>query len=309
MKKLIAGLVVAFVGLALVVNDADASRRAGGGKNVGAQRDGVSQRQAAPQQQGTPAQAAPAQAAPAAAAAAPAGAAAAATKSGMGRWLAPLAGLAIGLGLASLFGEQLGSILMAVLLGLALVVAVVFVMRMLSRNRSAPQAGDLRTAAAGAGAGAGYDTPSGTQRLPRIGEGLQGAAAQPQPQATAAVPPGFNVAGFLEQAKGGFLALQAANDRADIESLRDMTSDAMFDMLKREIESRGGAAQKVEVAGLHADLLEVVTEGPVHWASVRFSGTIREDGGQAESFEEIWNLQKPTDGSSGWLVAGIQQVN
>jgi predicted lipid-binding transport protein (Tim44 family) len=42
---------------------------------------------------------------------------------------------------------------------------------------------------------------------------------------------------------------------------------------------------------------------------VRFSGAIREDAGAtATPFEEIWHLQKPVDGSSGWLLAGIQQV-
>jgi predicted lipid-binding transport protein (Tim44 family) len=62
------------------------------------------------------------------------------------------------------------------------------------------------------------------------------------------------------------------------------------------------------VVTLNATLLELVTEGGLHWASVRFSGSIREQAGTpAGPFEEIWNLQKPADGSSGWLLAGIQQ--
>jgi len=62
------------------------------------------------------------------------------------------------------------------------------------------------------------------------------------------------------------------------------------------------------VVTLNAALLELVTEGGLHWASVRFSGSIREQAGApAGPFEEIWNLQKPADGSSGWLLAGIQQ--
>ncbi len=300
MNRLLAGVIAVLIGMVMVVNDSEASRRAGSGKSVGAQRDGASQRQA------TPPQSQPNQVAPAAPSAAPAaaGAAAGAAKSGMGRWLAPLAGLAIGLGLASMFGEQMGSILMAVLLGLALVVAVVFVMRMLSRNRAQSQPA-LRTAAAGAGAGYGGG-PNPGAALPRIGEGLRAAA----PSQASAVPADFDVRSFLEQAKGGFMAIQGANDRGDVESLRDMTTDAMFEELKRDVQSRGGQAQSIEVLTLEADLLEVVTEGPVHWASVRFSGTLREEtGGAATPFSEIWNLQKPTDGSSGWVIAGIQQVN
>jgi predicted lipid-binding transport protein (Tim44 family) len=41
---------------------------------------------------------------------------------------------------------------------------------------------------------------------------------------------------------------------------------------------------------------------------VRFSGLIREEaGGAPETFSEIWHLEKPRSGRSGWLVAGIQQ--
>jgi predicted lipid-binding transport protein (Tim44 family) len=43
---------------------------------------------------------------------------------------------------------------------------------------------------------------------------------------------------------------------------------------------------------------------------VRFSGLVRETpGAEAASFEEVWNLVKPGDGSSGWLLAGIQQMH
>ena len=35
---------------------------------------------------------------------------------------------------------------------------------------------------------------------------------------------------------------------------------------------------------------------------------LREDGvAQPKSVVEVWNLVKPVDGSSGWLLAGIQQ--
>jgi predicted lipid-binding transport protein (Tim44 family) len=62
--------------------------------------------------------------------------------------------------------------------------------------------------------------------------------------------------------------------------------------------------------GLEAEMLEVATEGDRHWASVRFSGMVREHASQAaQPFQEIWNLTKPADGSTGWLLAGIQQVN
>ena len=67
-------------------------------------------------------------------------------------------------------------------------------------------------------------------------------------------------------------------------------------------------AYKTEVVTLDAQVIEVVTEGNQYIASVRFKGLIKEEPtGQPEPFSEVWHLQKPLDGSSGWLMAGIQQ--
>jgi predicted lipid-binding transport protein (Tim44 family) len=56
--------------------------------------------------------------------------------------------------------------------------------------------------------------------------------------------------------------------------------------------------------------MEVASEAGLHWASVRFAGQIREpQATKAEAFEEIWHLQKPVSGDSGWVLAGIQQVS
>jgi predicted lipid-binding transport protein (Tim44 family) len=44
--------------------------------------------------------------------------------------------------------------------------------------------------------------------------------------------------------------------------------------------------------------------------SVRFHGLIREEqDAPAQDFDEVWNLTKPVDGSSGWVLAGIQQMH
>jgi predicted lipid-binding transport protein (Tim44 family) len=61
---------------------------------------------------------------------------------------------------------------------------------------------------------------------------------------------------------------------------------------------------------LEAELLEVVSEPARHIASVRFHGLIREDlEGAALPFDEVWHLTRAGDGSRGWVVAGIQQLN
>jgi len=91
--------------------------------------------------------------------------------------------------------------------------------------------------------------------------------------------------------------------------LRQVTTQEMFDALQADAKARA-AGEQTDVVTLNASLLELVTEGDLHWASVRFSGAIREDARTAaEPFEEIWNLCKPVSGSSGWLLAGIQQTH
>lgn len=284
MKKLVIALAAGFMALAFAITDAEAAKRAGGGRTSGAQRDNTTQ--AAP-------------AAPAAAGSM----AAAQQRSGMSRWMAPLAGLAAGLGLAYLFGNQMGSILMALLLVGGIVVLAVLAMRYFARNRAQP-------AMQGAGGGSQYSpiareaTPAPAQpQLPASGLSVR------QPVAPA-IPANFDVDGFIGQAKQAFLGVQSANDRADIETLREMSTDEMFEELKKDIGARNGATQSVEVVELNAQLVEVVTEGKMHWASVRYSGQLREDGAVLPSrFEEVWNLRKPVDGSAGWLLAGIQQAS
>jgi predicted lipid-binding transport protein (Tim44 family) len=123
------------------------------------------------------------------------------------------------------------------------------------------------------------------------------------------LPADFDVDSFTREAKRNFLRLQDANDRGDLVRLRQVTTQEMFDALKADAGGRKGP-QQTDVVRLHASVLEVVTEGDVHWASVRFSGSIREDAkSAAEPFEEVWNLCKPVNGSSGWLLAGIQQTH
>jgi predicted lipid-binding transport protein (Tim44 family) len=140
---------------------------------------------------------------------------------------------------------------------------------------------------------------------------LPGSAMQPdyRGQFVSNIPQNFDIDSFTKEAKRNFLRLQDANDRGDLVRLRQVTTQEMFDALKVDAGERSGA-QQTDVVKLDASLLELVTEGDLHWASVRFSGSIREDTkAAAEPFEEIWNLCKPVNGSSGWLLAGIQQTH
>jgi len=58
---------------------------------------------------------------------------------------------------------------------------------------------------------------------------------------------------------------------------------------------------------LDAEVLEATTKrSPLDQR--RVPCLLREDGTVLpKEFDEIWNLSKPVDGSTGWLLAGIQQ--
>jgi len=291
MKKLVIAAFAAVVGLSLMVPDAEAARL-GGGRSSGMQRQATPA--PAPSQAGKPA-------APPAAAAAPA--AAAPKPAGMSRFLGPLAGLAAGLGIAALLSHfGLGEGMANMLLILALVMAAVFVVRWLM-SRRAPATG-MQYAGAGNAAPANFNPAPAQFEASATGAGIAAAGV-----AAANIPADFDVEGFVRQAKLSFVRLQAANDRGDMDDIRQFTTPEMFAEIKMQYQERGGRAQETDVMQLNAELLEVVTEDSRHIASVRFSGQLREEANAApESFSEVWHLVKPTDGSRGWNVAGIQQV-
>lgn len=269
-KWLLAATIIGLGGI-MVATDADA-RRFGGGRTVGAQRNVTAPPPAqTPAKQAAPAQQQTPQAAPA--------------QTGS-RWAPILGGLALGGLLGYLFG---GNGLLGFLLLAMLAIAAVVMVRALMQRRQEParpvQFAGMRESVDVAPARA----PSG--------------AALNRP---AAIPAGFDAAAFLRGAKTNFLKLQAANDAGRLDEIREFTTDELYEALRADADGR----QHTEVTGLDADLLELVTEGDRHWASVRFSGTVREAPHAApEAFTEVWNLVKPADGSSGWLLAGIQQMH
>jgi predicted lipid-binding transport protein (Tim44 family) len=308
MRTLLFGISAALIGIAMVAADADAAR-VGGGRSVGSQRSVTSTppSSAPARQQQQTQQAAPSQTQSAAPAASATPQPAPAT--GLSRWMPMLGGLALGglLG-AMLGGSGLGSALMSWLLIGVVVFGVIFVVRMLMQKRAA--ASQPMQYAAGGPPGAGYAALGNETVAAPPPSQISGFEAQPAAPASGSVPAGFDVAGFVRAAKLNFMKLQLANDSGNIEELREFTTPELFADLSKDIVGRGGARQQTDVVSLNADLLEVVTEGNQHWASVRFSGMIREHPASApESFEEIWNLAKPLDGSTGWLLAGIQQTH
>jgi predicted lipid-binding transport protein (Tim44 family) len=300
MKRNAIALFAVVMGAGLMVQDAEAAKRLGGGKSTGVSRDStVMKREAIPAK---PA-AAPSAAAPASAAAA---APAAAAQSGMSRWMGPLAGLAAGIGLAALFshlgmGEGMANMMMMLLLG----AAVFFAVRWFLKKR---QPAAAQPAMQYAGMPAGMEPPRVTEPFIPAAAGGTAAAAATATEVAANIPADFDVEGFLRQAKLNFIRLQAANDRGDMEDVRQFCSPEMAAEIQMQFQERKQLVQETDVVQLDAALLDVSTEAKRALASVRFSGLIREEANAApEAFSEVWHLTKPLDGSQGWHIAGIQQ--
>jgi predicted lipid-binding transport protein (Tim44 family) len=213
------------------------------------------------------------------------------------RWGGILGGLAIGgllgylLGANGMAGGVMGMLLLA-----ALVMGGVMLVRALMRPREQAPVQTVQ-----------YASGLGEERVSMPVTMQAGASA---PLSSGPVPAGFDSAGFLRAAKMNFVKLQLANDAGQLDDIREFTTHEMFDALRQDVLSRPSTSQQTDVLNLNADLLEVATEKNEHWASVRFSGQVRETRGtDPVGFEEVWNLVKPADGSGGWLLAGIQQMH
>lgn len=289
--------------IGLGIQDAEA-KRLGGGTSRGMQRDTVTQRQATPGQAGSvPTQQAAPQSTPQ-----PASTAGIPPQPQKRSWLGPLAGLAAGIGLASLFshlglGEGMANFFMIALV----VMAAVFVFKLLFSRKTTP-AGATPDPMRYAGVGGPGMAPLAEARFEAGTTTIPSASTNTPIYRT--IPAGFDVEGFARIAKVNFIRLQAAHDAGNLDDIREFTTPEMFAEIQLDIAVRKVSPQTTDIVTLDAEVLEVVTEANRHVASVRFHGMIREEkDGAAEAFDEVWNLVKPVDGSRGWTVAGIQQLN
>jgi len=280
-------VVIGLIGLSFSAVDADAARRFGGGKSFGMQRSAPAQlpQKAAPS---TPQQQ---QAAPAAPAAQP---------SGLQKWLGPLAGLALGAGLAALFLNNGMAGLLAGLLVIGLIVAAIaFAARVLMRSRASEP--HLQYAGALAGEPPLAEYPGGA--------GANSVAATTAAATAGSLSAGFDVAEFIRHAKINFVRMQQAHDKQDLSMMQDFLTPGVYREIEKDLRAAGDAPRQTEVLTLEAEVINVAEEGESYIVSVRFSGLIREEAGsEPESFCEIWHLEKPQTGRSGWVVAGIQQA-
>jgi predicted lipid-binding transport protein (Tim44 family) len=283
MRRMLA-LLVMLVAVPILLTSYDAeARRFGSGKSIGMKREVPTAQ--APRPSATPDAASAAQR----------------PKTGLSRWLAPLAGFALGAALMSMFG---GGALMGAITNILLLVLLFFAVRYAlnwwrSRSGAAPTQRMQY---------AGFPSGAAPERSPAPAPSNQ-AATSPPAVVENRYPPGFDVAEFSRQAKVSFIRMQAANDAKDLHDIRDFTTPELYAEIAMQINERGDTPQRTDVMSLDANLVDVSVEQDRAIASVRFTGQVREDeAGTPGPIDELWHVVKDLkDPKATWLIAGIQQ--
>jgi predicted lipid-binding transport protein (Tim44 family) len=121
-----------------------------------------------------------------------------------------------------------------------------------------------------------------------------------------AYPVGFDPDTFLREAKVTFIRLQAAYDQKNRQDLSEFTAPEVFAEIEMQIKERGDEPNVTEVIDLNAELLDVSKQIDSTIASVRFTGSIKENDDPVMPLDEIWHFRQFV-GNPNWVVGGIQQ--
>ncbi|MBA2653264.1 MAG: Tim44 domain-containing protein [Tatlockia sp.] len=204
-------------------------------------------------------------------------------------WGGMLGGLLVGGLLASLFmGHGLGTGLLTwLILGAAIFFLVNFFRRRMHPGLASAQPNVFRQNSvnnsfdnfSGTGGGAGNDM---------------------------AYPANFVPEAFLRDAKVKYIRLQTAYDQKDIRDLQEFTTPEVFAEIQMQLDERGDELNKTEVLSLDAQLLDVSKQADSIVASVRFTGSIKENDNPIAQLDEIWHFRQFYN-NGPWVVGGLQQ--
>ncbi|MFJ4193790.1 Tim44 domain-containing protein [Pseudomonas sp. NPDC089534] len=290
MKRFLSIAMALCIGLTMSL-DVNAAKRFGGGKSSGAAPTHQTS-QMAPSSPGMGGAAATAGAAGAAGAAAKAG--------GASRWLGPLAGIAAGGLLASMFmGDGFQGMQFFDILIMALIAFVIFRFIAARRRKQQEQF---------APAGHAPMQREAFEQKPAAMGSIFGGSAAPAARPVINAPAWFNEQRFLEAARSHFQALQQHWDANEMDKIAEFVTPQMLEFLKRERADLGDGFQSTFIDNLQVQLEGVDDRADKTIATLTFSGvskTSRFD--QGEAFNESWNMERPQGENQPWLVAGIRQ--
>ena len=123
------------------------------------------------------------------------------------------------------------------------------------------------------------------------------------------LPPDFNEAAFVAEAKNHYSALQKAWDENDFAEISDYVTPELLAMLQAERANYGADKPKTEIISLDVELVRGEYQGSISSITLKFSGWIKEGEDTSDS-TEYWHLEKNmSQQSSNWTIVGIQQDN
>lgn len=225
-------------------------------------------------------------------------AAAPARPSGASRWLGPLAGIAAGGLLASMFmGGGFHGFQLLDFLVLALIAFLVFRF-VAARRRQQP------AMAAHAPQGR---APAPQQRqaaAPNAHGGAQRAPSRPASNA----PAWFNEQRFLAAAREHFMSLQQHWDANEMDRIAEFVTPQMLAFLRQERAALGDGYQATYIDNLQVQLDGVDDLADKTVATLTFRGVSKNSRfDQGEPFSESWRMERRQGENQPWLVAGIRQ--
>ena len=287
MKRFLSIAMALCIGLTMSL-DANA-KRFGGGKSAGAAPTHQTS-QMAPSSPGMGGAAATAGAAGAAGAAAKAG--------GASKWLGPLAGIAAGGLLASMFmgdgfqGMQIFDILIMGVIAF-LVFRFIAARRRKQQEHLAPAGAPMQREA--------------FEQKPAMGS-IFGGSAAPAARPVINAPAWFNEERFVEAARSHFQSLQQHWDANEMDKISEFVTPQLLEFLKRERAEIGDAFQSTYIDDLRVQLDGVDDRADKTIATLTFSGVSKSSRfDQGEVFSESWNMERAQGDDKPWLVAGIRQ--
>ena len=219
--------------------------------------------------------------------------------SGASRWLGPLAGLAAGGLLASMFmGDGFQGMQIFDILIMGLIAFLVFRFIAARRRKQQPQM-----------AVAGHAPYQREAQAPSAQSNIFGGSVAPV--ATSPVinaPAWFNEQNFLAAAREHFQSLQQHWDASEMDKISEFVTPQMLQFLKQERSSLGDGFQSTYIDDLNVQLDGVDDRADKTIATLTFTGvskTSRFD--QGEAFSESWNMERAQGENQPWLLAGIRQ--
>ncbi|WP_372867229.1 Tim44 domain-containing protein [Pseudomonas sp.] len=219
-----------------------------------------------------------------------------AATSGASRWLGPLAGLAAGGLLASMFmGDGFEGLQIMDMLIFGLIAFLLFRFLASRRKHAGPVTAN----------GAPMQREMSAQAAPAsIFGGASSAAIKPVINA----PAWFNEQSFVSAGREHFLSLQQHWDADEMDKIAEFVTPQLLEFLKRERADLGEGFQSTYVDNLDVQLDGVDDLSDKTVATLTFTGvakTSRFD--QGEVFSESWRMEREAGDNQPWLVAGIRQ--